>query len=70
MNPEEPGKAPGPPLTFQLGSKPLTLFMDRDFSQPTFDPTLFIYFFFLAIMGAGFAVVAKHISFLFSLSLS
>lgn len=58
--------------TYALRSfKPSAMFMKRDFlSLLLIAIHLLTFFFPLAIMAAGFAVVAKHISFLFLLSLS
>lgn len=56
-----------PLLPSPLPSKLSALPMQRDVpSLPLIPVDLFIYlFFFLAIVRTGFAVVAKHISFLF-----
>lgn len=58
-----------PPHTSLLSSKPPALLTERDFLSRLLIP-VYLFIFVLAIMGAGFAVVAKHISFLFLLSLS
>lgn len=52
---------PASPLPSELSA----LFMERDFPSLPLIPVYLFIIFFLAIMGAGFAVVAKHISFLF-----
>lgn len=54
-----------PLLPSPLPSELSALLAERDVPSLPLIPVYLFIFFFLAIVGAGFAVVAKHISFLF-----